>query len=1067
MDNLPPKEIADEDMINQAFQQLLNDYLSTKHRKKVEIITKAFNFANQAHKGIKRRSGEPYIMHPIAVASIVCNEIGLGSTSICAALLHDVVEDTDYTVEDIENIFGPKIAQIVDGLTKISGGIFGDRASAQAENFKKLLLTMSNDIRVILIKIADRLHNMRTLGSMLPNKQYKIAGETLYIYAPLANRLGLYKIKTELENLSFKYEHPEEYAEIEEKLNATAAERDKVFNDFTAPIRTQLDKMGLKYRILARVKSIYSIWNKMQTKHVPFEEIYDLLAVRIIFEPRNMEEELNDCFDIYVSISKIYKPHPDRLRDWVSHPKANGYQALHVTLMGNNGQWIEVQIRSERMNDVAEQGFAAHWKYKEGGTDKGFLEVSPEKMRKSSYVPPIVFTGLKIQGHLTDHSIDNLEELELEPSQRNVTFQFAALDYVNPKGILYAYRLQGLEEEWNEADNNRSASYINLPAGKYQLQVKSTNSDGVWVDNVQTLSIHVLPTFWETYWAWLFYFILFILFTASIVYVLFYIYRLRHRVDMEQQLANIKLRFFTDISHELRTPLTLISSPVTEVLENEPLSPSAREHLTLVHQNTERMLRLMNQILDFRKIQNQKMKLLIEETDLIPLLQKVMSSFKLIAEEKNINYQLTSTIQSVYSWVDRDKFEKIFFNLLSNAFKYTPADKSITVNITTKEKTVEIEVADEGIGIAVEKQHSLFQRFESLVKQNILQPSSGIGLSLVKEMVEMHHGTITVNSQPGIGSRFTVSLPLQREIFEEDVQVEFILNDSQSSAPHPVDSMKAPEEVEEKEDLETNSDGFSILVVEDNEELKAFLKSILSENYTVITASNGEEGLQHAVDDLPDLIISDVMMPVMDGLEMIRQIKENNNICHIPIIVLSAKASLDDRIAGLEQGIDDYITKPFSATYLKTRVASLLRQRKALQELYMNRLMEGKNTSSPDPLTPSQPQITPYDEQFMKKVMAYMEEQMDNAELTIDEFAEQLMLSRTIFYRKLKSIVGLTPVDFIREIRIKRAVQLIDSDEYNFSQVAYMTGFNDPKYFSKCFKKVIGITPSEYKERKK
>ena len=376
MDNLPPKEISDEEMINQAFHELLNDYLNTKHRKKVEIITKAFNFANQAHKGIKRRSGEPYIIHPIAVASIVCNEIGLGSTSICAALLHDVVEDTDYTVEDIENIFGPKIAQIVDGLTKISGGIFGDRASAQAENFKKLLLTMSNDIRVILIKIADRLHNMRTLGSMLPNKQYKIAGETLYIYAPLANRLGLYKIKTELENLSFKYEHPEEYAEIEEKLNATAAERDKVFNDFTAPIRTQLDKMGLKYRILARVKSIYSIWNKMQTKHVPFEEIFDLLAVRIIFEPRNEEEELNDCFDIYVSISKIYKPHPDRLRDWVSHPKANGYQALHVTLMGNNGQWIEVQIRSERMNDVAEQGFAAHWKYKEGGgsEDEGELE---------------------------------------------------------------------------------------------------------------------------------------------------------------------------------------------------------------------------------------------------------------------------------------------------------------------------------------------------------------------------------------------------------------------------------------------------------------------------------------------------------------------------------------------------------------------------------------------------------------------------------------------------------------------------------------------------------------------
>ena len=374
--DLKEKEKAEEAMIQEAFQDLLNCYLATKHRKRVEIITKAFNFANQAHKGIKRRSGEPYILHPIAVAKIVCTEIGLGSTSICSALLHDVVEDTDYTVEDIENIFGPKIAQIVDGLTKISGGIFGDKASAQAENFKKLLLTMSDDIRVILIKIADRLHNMRTLGSMLPSKQYKIAGETMYIYAPLANRLGLYKIKTELENLSFKYEHPEEYAVIDKKLESTAAERDKVFKEFTAPIRAQLDKMGMKYHILARVKSIYSIWNKMQTKHVPFEEIYDILAVRIIFTPKSLEEELNNCFDIYVAISKIYKPHPDRLRDWISHPKANGYQALHVTLMGNNGQWIEVQIRSERMNDVAEQGFAAHWKYKEGGggEDEGELE---------------------------------------------------------------------------------------------------------------------------------------------------------------------------------------------------------------------------------------------------------------------------------------------------------------------------------------------------------------------------------------------------------------------------------------------------------------------------------------------------------------------------------------------------------------------------------------------------------------------------------------------------------------------------------------------------------------------
>lgn len=364
---LTEQELKEKEMVDNAFQHLLNTYLASRHRKKTGVITKAFNFARQAHQGVRRLSGEPYIMHPIAVAQIACEDIGLGSTSISAALLHDVVEDTDYTVEDIENIFGPKIAQIVDGLTKISGGIFGDKASAQTENFKKLLLTMNDDIRVILIKICDRLHNMRTLASQAASKQYKIAGETLYIYAPLANRLGLNKVKTELENLSFRYEHPEIYQTISKQLAETQAQRDELFRDFTAPIRDTLDKMGIKYEIKARVKSPYSIWMKMQKKHVSFDEIYDILAVRIVFTPNVREDEINDCFSIYVAISKIYNSHPDRLRDWVNHPKANGYQALHVTLMSNQGRWIELQIRSDRMDEVAEQGFAAHWKYKEGG----------------------------------------------------------------------------------------------------------------------------------------------------------------------------------------------------------------------------------------------------------------------------------------------------------------------------------------------------------------------------------------------------------------------------------------------------------------------------------------------------------------------------------------------------------------------------------------------------------------------------------------------------------------------------------------------------------------------------
>lgn len=360
----------DEQMIQDSFNELLNDYLKSNHRRKVERITKAFNFANQAHAGVKRRSGEPYIMHPLAVARIVCREMGLGSTSICSALLHDVVEDTEYTVEDMRDMFGDKIAQIVDGLTKISGGIFGEQASAQAENFRKLLLTMSDDIRVILIKIADRLHNMRTLGSMLPAKQFKIAGETLYLYAPMAHRLGLFSIKTELEDLSFKYEHPQEYEMIREKLQATEKDRNELFKHFAKPVDAKLKMMGLNYEMRARVKSVYSIWNKMEAKHVPFEDIYDLYAVRIIFDPLPGVDEKNQCWDIYSAITDVYRIRPDRIRDWVSRPKANGYQALHLTVMGPDGQWVEIQIRSRRMDDIAEKGFAAHWKYKENSVEE-------------------------------------------------------------------------------------------------------------------------------------------------------------------------------------------------------------------------------------------------------------------------------------------------------------------------------------------------------------------------------------------------------------------------------------------------------------------------------------------------------------------------------------------------------------------------------------------------------------------------------------------------------------------------------------------------------------------------
>jgi len=363
----PQYTTGEEDrMADEAYQGLLSAYLASNHRKKVEIIDRAYKFAREAHRGVRRLSGEPYIMHPIAVARIVISELGLGSTSICAALLHDVVEDTDYTREDIAAAFGDKIAGIVEGLTKISGGIFGDKASLQAENFRKLLLSMSTDIRVVLIKMADRLHNMRTLGSMRPEKQYKIAGETLYVYAPLAHRLGLFKIKQELEDLAFRYEHPRKYEEIMSLVNEGADHRERIVEEFVRPVREKLDKAGFKYEIKTRVKSAYSIYNKMEKKHIPFTEIYDIYAVRVIFENDDDSLERLRCWQIYTFFSDGRVVHPDRLRDWTAVPKANGYRALHLTAMGPEGKWIEVQIRSRKMDDIAELGYAAHWKYKSG-----------------------------------------------------------------------------------------------------------------------------------------------------------------------------------------------------------------------------------------------------------------------------------------------------------------------------------------------------------------------------------------------------------------------------------------------------------------------------------------------------------------------------------------------------------------------------------------------------------------------------------------------------------------------------------------------------------------------------
>lgn len=381
------KVITEDIKINNLLEQLIRNCSYCKSAKDEKLIRKAFKMANEAHKGMRRKSGDPYIIHPLEVAVIVSEEIGLGVTSTVCAILHDVVEDTDLTIENIENAFGKKIASIIDGLTKISGVFDKESNSLQAENFRKMLLTLSEDVRVIFVKLADRLHNMRTLDSLPRHKQIKIAGETIYLYAPLAHRLGLHTVKTELEDLSLKYRYPEVYNEIWEKIKLTEERRLHLINHFSLPIIDSLENNSFKFSISGRPKSIYSIWQKMHQKNITFEEIYDLFAIRIVFEPKPQIPEKTQCWNIYSIITDIYAPKPDRIRDWVSTPKANGYEALHTTVMGPNGKWMEVQIRSKRMDEIAERGFAAHWKYKDKSSPESELDKWIKRIRETLETP--------------------------------------------------------------------------------------------------------------------------------------------------------------------------------------------------------------------------------------------------------------------------------------------------------------------------------------------------------------------------------------------------------------------------------------------------------------------------------------------------------------------------------------------------------------------------------------------------------------------------------------------------------------------------------------------------------
>jgi len=559
----------------------------------------------------------------------------------------------------------------------------------------------------------------------------------------------------------------------------------------------------------------------------------------------------------------------------------------------------------------------------------------------------------------------------------------------------------------------------------------------------------------------LFYFVVFVLLSVLTAYILFTIFKLRNEVDIEHRITNMKLRFFTDISHELRTPLTLIASPIDHILKKEALSVNVREQLQVVQKNTNRMLRLINQILDFRKIQNKKMKLIIEAIQVADFLEEIKSSFTKLAEEKNIKLQIADSTHNAQLWVDKDKFEKIFFNLLSNAFKFSSTENQIDILITDDIEHVIITVQDKGTGISKDRLKLLFERFESFASTNNIgfQASTGIGLSLTKELVELHGASIEVESESGKGSAFKVAFRKGVEHF--GTSEEFVLHDLSEAQVNTEKLEPLDEDIDEETDLTEKIVGElpKVLVVEDNSELRNFLKTALVANYEVYEAADGRTALDMALTCFPDMIISDIMMPDMDGLELARTIKGDINISHIPFILLTAKTDIESKLEALELGVDDYITKPFSLAYLEARIENLLKIREQLQGYFKSTLTSGV-------ITLSKPDITNLDDVFINKTMTFLEEHYDDSTMNIDDIAGYAGLSRSSFFKKIKSLTGLAPVDFVREFRLQKATQLIETGETNIGQLAYNVGINDTRYFRKSFKQKYGINPSEYIAKK-
>ncbi|MDY0986654.1 response regulator [Flavobacterium sp. CFBP9031] len=692
------------------------------------------------------------------------------------------------------------------------------------------------------------------------------------------------------------------------------------------------------------------------------------------------------------------------------------------------------------------------------GYSNGVIYFKPGNIKPFHFKPYLAISGFLVNNKElneinpeTPKNPDLLHEVTLEHNQNFFRVQISALDYLKSENIVYRYKLEGIDKQWNYIKGGQSINYTNLGRGNYTLLISSTNGHNLWMNNERSIKITISPSIWLTNFAYFCYLVLacglFFVVNRAILTIL----KLRGDVKLEKQMSELKLKFFTDISHEIRTPLTMISAPLEVMLADDNLKEAAKGQLRIIEKSSNKLLNLVNQILDLRRVQDKK--LAIREINLGEFVSQMCEDFEEMSNQSNINLKVSINSSNPKVWADPDSLDKILINLLSNAFKYCNKGDSIEVKVEESEKHVFLTVNDNGPGISPTLQKRLFVRFSNY-NENLSNPSTGLGLSIIKDIAVKHGAEVLVDSTQGKGSSFQIVFLKGYQHFKNDVDI--LLEETEE---HFSDDMILENEPEHEITIEEPRRESPIgLVVEDDPELRAFMVFILESDYTIYTAENGDEGYTKAEEILPDFVISDIMMPERNGIEMLKSIRDNLSTSHIPVILLSAKSSIESKLEGLEYGADDYVTKPFNVSLLKARVKNVLEQRARLQQLF--------SSGSTIDICKEEPlQISNKDQKFMFQVIGFVKENMSNSDFTVDELGKLMGMSRASFFNKLKSTTGASPVVFIRDMRLSEAARLLKQDDLLIKEICFEVGFNDLKYFGKCFRSKYDHTPAEYRRQ--